>query len=237
MGYPMKRSMSGSGSFSTAFKRRKAPSKRQATSVQRILRLINSQAEKKELWATSITTGVATSGSVVNLTVLGEGDTAYLRTGRKIMMYDLSIDFTIVAGLLAGGASNLNNVDAGTVWLVLDTHPDGNTTAFSTVFDMDNSTAAGGSTYKNEENKGNGNRFIVIREWPWAVGKGGDGCKHFREYINLRKELSQRHQQVHYSSVNADEPISNGLLLCFANTVSTAATVISYNERFRFTDL
>ena len=231
----MKRSYDG---VATTAKRSRPNFKTQKrTQTQRVLSLIHSQAEKKEIWASAVTTGIATSGSVVNLTVCGQGDSAFLRTGNKIMMYDFVIDFTIVAGLVAGSASNLNNVDAGCVWLVLDTHPDGNTTAFSTVFDMNNSNSAGGATFKNEENNGNGNRFIVLREWPWAVGKGGDGCKHFREYVNLRKELSLRHQQCHYTSSLSDEPTSNGLLLCYANTISTAASVLTYNERFRFTDL
>ena len=236
MGYPLKRSSSSAGSYGGAYKRKKNRVKSRRTNSQKIISLINSQAEKKELWISTSTTNIATTGSVVNCTVLAEGDTAYLRTGRKIMMYDFMIDFTIVAGLLAGQASNLNNVDAGMVWLVLDTHSDGNSTSFLTVFDMTNSNALGGSTFKNEENLGNGNRFIVLKEWPWQVSKGGDGCQHFRELINLRA-LSQRHQMVHYQSVSADEPTSNSLLLCFANTVSTAATVISYNCRFRFTDL
>ena len=236
MGFPLKRSTSISGSYSQN-KRMKATRKPRKTQYQKIMSVINSQNEKKEIWATAVTTGIATSGSVVNLTVCGQGDTSFTRTGQKLMMYDFVIDFTIVAGLLAGSASNLNNVDAGTVWLILDTHPDGNSTGFSTIFDMNNSNSAGGSTFKNEENNGNGNRFIVIREWPWAVGKGGDGCKHFREYVNLRKELNLRHQQVHYNSSLSDEPTSNGLLLCYANTISTASSVISYNERFRFTDM
>jgi len=172
-----------------------------------------------------------TSGTVVCINQIAEGDDYNGRTGRRINTHDIDIMYTY--------SNTSTSVNSGyQVALVYDSQPDGTSATYSQIFESVNSSPAGMS-FKNTTNWNKRFKIYWMDTGPaQAVAPAGTSAYYLEKKRHYTKPKNQEDADVRYGGTTAVTPNRGAWYLCFGDetNVATNAT-IRYIVKYRYTDL
>lgn len=223
----MKRSYDKTGSMVKGlFKRKKYAKSSKATVSQIVQREIMRTSELKENPSVAVNQSSTTSGTVVVLNFIAEGDDSNNRQGRKINTRAIDVKYSYIEGTANGTAQ---------VALVYDATPSAVVPSYGTIFDT--STANAGMAFKDTQDNRQRFKIFWIDELP--ISNGSDSTNGFvhrtRHYLNLSKYPN--YQKVGYGSTAGSTPNSGGWYLCYGDSLNTTTLAkINYNVKYQYTD-
>lgn len=196
------------------------------TVSQLVQREIMKVSELKENNSVAVNQTSTTSGTVVVLNFIGEGDDSNNRNGRKINTRAIDIKYSY---------TNTNSQATAQVALVYDATPAASVATFGTIFDVSSATA--GMCFKDTQD--NRQRFKVFWMDELPISNGSDATNGFvhrtRHYLNLAK--FEKYQQTGYGATAASTPNNGGWYLCYGDSLNTTTTAkINYNVKYQYTD-
>lgn len=210
------------------YKRKKWTRYTKPTVGQIVQREILKTAEMKENNSFASNTVSTTSGTVVVLNFIGEGDDANNRNGRKITTRAIDVKYRYLS-------TSANALSSAQVALVYDATPAASVATYATIFDT--SSASAGISFKNTLN--NKDRFKVfwMDELPESNGSDStNGYTHRKRHYTSLKHF-EAFQRTGYGATAASTPNTGGWYLCFGDTLNTTSqALITYNVKYQYTD-
>jgi len=181
--------------------------------VKYLKTLVNSEKHKNDVGPASI--NVDTTGTVVHLTAIAQGDGSNQRTGNSILLSGCSVKLQIALHASA-------TVSALRVILFQDKQQvaDG-TPAISDVLNSVSTMA-----HLNANNIG---RFNILMDKMVMLGVGSNTTKVIQEYFKIQKH-------VRYNGTATTDIQKNGLYIMFLSTEPTNVVLVSYGIRVSWHD-
>lgn len=227
----MKRDYAKVGMSSKSYSKRPRYAKPvKQTVAQTVQREILKTAEMKEAQSAAVSSSSTTTGTVVLLNSIAEGDDAINRNGRKITTRAIDVMYRY--------ASNSTNPTASAqVCLVYDAQPDGTTATYAQIFDT--GATAAGISFKNTLQFRERFKLFWFDQLPESNGSDAtNGYTHrTRHYVKLSSALLEKYGKTRYSSTGAACPNTGAWYLTYGDTTNVAANAtITYNVKYQYTD-
>lgn len=220
--------------------------------VRLIKKVINSDAEKKEILTSLNTNANATATFVILVNGTAQGVAYNQRVGLEATHAYIEVSIGIINNPnFATNTTGPYGGDFGFWALVLDRQPNGAAPIYTDIFDNSAGTAAAGTDFRITTT--NQDRFKIISRNEWAVGCAtgnpssgaviaitGAPPYHVKEYIDLSK-LGGKDQKSNFSGTGATiASIDSGaLFFVWASSTSDADnnTTLYGQCKYRFTDV
>lgn len=220
----------GMSSKSGLYKRKKSNRYPKQTVAQTVQREIMKTAELKEAQSAAVNSSSTTSGTVVLLNSIAEGDDAINRNGRKITTRAIDVMYRYAS-------SSSNGIASAQVALVFDSQPDGTSATYAQIFDT--GATAAGISFKNTLQFRDRFKIFFFDQLPESNGSDStNGYTHrTRHYIKLTGDLLEKYGKCRYSSTGAACPNTGAWYLTYGDTTNTTANAsITYNVKYQYTD-
>lgn len=192
-----------------------------------VRREIMKQAEIKEITNYASGTASTTSGTVVCINQIAEGDDYNNRTGRKIQTVGIDVMYAY--------KTSSGSLSTAQVALVYDSQPDGTTATYNTIFDL---AYNAGMAFKNTFTNGERFKIFWMTQLPESDSSdSGTGWLHRKRRFISTKQIG-KHGDVKFPGTTAAVPQTGAWYLCFGDQYNTTTTSqISYVVKYQFTDL
>lgn len=211
-----------------SFKKSSKPKAQPSKKLKKVIdQEITKHSDVKEL-STYASAASTTSGTVVVLNSIAEGDEYNQRTGRKIVTKDIDIMYRYYSAAANGPGS-------GQVCLVYDRQPDGATPSYGTIFDTNNSLNAG-LVFRNTI--GYAERFKIYKfdQLPESRGSA-DPTNGWLDRVRHFVVPKDEHRVTRYGLSTASTPNTGAWYFTYADTAnSTTNATINYGIKYRYTD-
>lgn len=224
-----------SGSKSKTFKRAPLRSKTslpKTKTIQNVVKKqIQSSAEKKEFYTTNTLQNVTTTGTVINLNTIAEGDEFNNRNGRIIKSTYIDIQYSLYNNTLDSSA------DGSKVALVWDKTPNGTAAAWTDIF-LTTASSNPSLIFKNTPN--NAERFHIawMDELPQVVNSMQTGTN--ATYTRMRHfyKVPDKYSNSRYGNTTAVVPNLGAWYLFYVDGTNAATNVrIDYTSKYVYTDI
>lgn len=192
-----------------------------------VTKAIYKNADIKEVTTSASTQSSTTSGTVVNLNSIAEGDDYNNRTGRKIRTVAIDVMYKYAVSSATAASAQ--------VALVYDAQPNGSTPTYNTIFDL---ALNAGMAFKNTFT--NGDRFKVLWMSQLPESDSSDATNGWihrrRRYVSGKK--IEKISEVRYGGTTAVTPTTGAWYLCYGDTLNAAATsTITYVCKYQYIDM
>lgn len=195
-----------------------------------VRRIIERTAEAKELYTSSASTNVTTTGTVVPINNIAQGDDINNRTGKSIKTKQIDIQYRVIS-------NTTNALGVSQVALVYDSQPNGTAPTYSAIFDITNINA--GMAFRNTANFADRFKIFWIDQLPETETDDVSlsGYVHRgRKFIKVR--MDDPRAEVRYGGTTAAVPNSGAWYLAFGDGVNTTTNCsIQYACKYQFTDM
>lgn len=219
------RSNSGGGK---RFKR--APLRSRATNATMVRRIIERTAEAKELYTSDASEFVTTTGAVVCLNLIAQGDDINNRTGKSIKTKQITVQYRVLS-------NTTNALGFSQVALVHDSQPNGTIATYSQIFDSSNVNA--GMCFRNTANFADRFKIYWMDRLPatQADDVAVSGYTH-RDNHFIKLTMNDKNAEVRYGGTTAAVPNTGAWYLTYGDGVNTTANCqICYTSKYQFTDM
>lgn len=249
---PSMMAQGNSSTVSKGAKKRFSPRSRGKRIVRLIKKVIQGEAEKKEVLTSVSATATGTQSFITLLNGIAQGTTALTRVGDEVThcYIEISIGITNFVDTNAVAAALIQG-DYGFWAIVLDRQPNGATPAYTDIFDNSLGVGTGTdfritTTYQD--------RFKILSRNEWSVGCAGidngtatfvSGAQpyHIKEYVDLSKLgiSNPLDQKANYSNTGATiASIDSGAIFfvwASTNTNADNNTTLKGQCKYRFSDI
>lgn len=209
---------------------KRRPLRTRPANATMVRRIIERTAEAKELYTSDSTEPVTTTGAVVCINQIAQGDDINNRTGKSIKTKQIDIQYRV-----ASQTSNVNGV--AQVALVHDSQPNGTNATYSQIFDSSNVNA--GMCFRNTANFADRFKIYWCDQLPETETDdvATNGYTHRgRKFISLK--IDDKRAEVRYGGTTAATPNTGAWYLIFGDGVNTTTNcTIQYTCKFQFTDM
>lgn len=159
--------------------------------------------------------GPSSTGTILSLNQLGQGDGNGQRTGLSVFMRRINAHFTVV-----------NNSTAGQVFhrwiLFIDNQQIGDTApAVTDVLET--------SDVRSSLNPNTSGRFTILKNWEFYTSQLSSDCKNVKYFKDLR-------HHIRFNGVNTGDVQRGGIYMIFLSNQPTNTPTVSYNIKTSYHD-